>query len=171
MSAYLVESSHIAYLAQFAATDTHIKSRHGDALAIAEKLARANMASLRARYGDDGCGDPAGYVVACCADTADLVWNRFDPFEVIAAAKCYAYQACEVANWESTDAAVLIGWIKDHAIDLARGKRECKWGAPDPDGRRAKRKPSPMPFMTTAEYAAATATVAKPRRHGLHIVK
>ena len=60
MSAFLCNHEHIGLLAAFY-RDTQRSYRtekNQDAEGTAQKLAQANIDSMRARYGDAGCGEP-----------------------------------------------------------------------------------------------------------------
>lgn len=151
MSAYLVASHHIAFLAQFASRDKW--GHYQDPSATAAMLARANLASLTARYGD--ADDPA-FVDACKSDARECVWTRFAPFAVIDAAECLEYQSCEVEKWESTEAARCLRAIKSMAVQLLRDDARVKnaWSAPEPDSRRlSPRAAAPANPPATAKRA------------------
>ena len=176
MSAYLVQAHHAAYLAYYYARHCVERGRvfeaPTDAADVAGLLARANMASMRARYGDDGCGDPAAYVAECRRAAVLSGWPSFEPAEVIKAAHCFDYQACEVPDYDRTTAAKITRVIVSNAISDLPGYDAAPWGAPEPVKVRqpARRQPAPMPIQTAAEYAATT-KAATPKRHGLYIVK
>ena len=170
MSAYLVQPHHAAYLARYYVDHClkwgGIPGGPVDAADVAQLLARANMDSLRARYGDDGAGDPAAYIAECRRNAMQAHWPSFDPVTVIKAAHCFDYQACELPDYDLTMAALITRRIASSAPHDLPGYDAAPWGAPEPMAKRAavprkpaKVAPTPAPI------------VAKPRRHGLYIVK
>ena len=62
-------------------------------------------------------------------------WERYplsklSAVQVIKACDCYAYQACEVDDWETTEAHKIIDTIRERAIDELPGMEEAEWGVP-----------------------------------------
>lgn len=174
MSAYLVQAHHAAYLAHYYAARClqwgSISGAPSDVADVAEYLARANMASMRARYGDDGCGDPAAYVAECRRAAMLSGWPSFEPAEVIKAAHCFDYQACEVSDYDHAIAAQITRTIASHAAMDLPGYDGAPWGAPEPlKARQPAKVTRTVPSL--AALATTTAKAAKPRRHGLYIVK
>jgi len=163
MSAYLCEPHHIAALATYplqASGETHYivtgKSAAGfpqirrlDDYEVAELLARANLASLRARYSEDSAGEHSvgsdgaawalggqsdeEYVKACQAAITprEVYGPSLSPVEAIKAAQCYDYQACEVSEYDETDAARATRKIIAVAIARLPGYEAAPWGAPE----------------------------------------
>ena len=137
MSAYLVAPHHAAYLACY-----YVKMRQQcsgvpnaptDEAGMAQLLAEANMASLAARYGDS---IDRAYVAECRRAAMQAQWTRFDPLQVIKAAQCFDYQACEVDDYDQTlTRQIVLRIISDAATDM-EGYGEALWGAPEPDMRR-----------------------------------
>lgn len=127
MSAFLCQEHHIAYLAQY-----YAKDNSGRASDVAEVLARANLASLCARYGDDDTDDASGLYIAECRRLADSAfWHHFEPSQVINSARCFDYQACEVNDWEHTRAAEICQQIISDAVRSFKKDSDI-WGAPEP---------------------------------------
>ena len=49
------------------------------------------------------------------------------PIQVIKACNCFDYQACEVENYEETEAAKIIEAIRAAAIERLQGMEEAEW--------------------------------------------
>jgi hypothetical protein len=68
---------------------------------IKEELRRENMASLWARYPDDGLGAGGG-------ERFRPIWSdQASVAEALGALRCYEYQACESDTWEKSFAYAL----------------------------------------------------------------
>jgi len=127
MSAYLVEPHHIGYLTRYAIDHDLVVA---SAAEVATVLARANIASLTARYADRVEIDPE--YIANCVAAAKCIWMNFDAAQVASSANCYDYQACEVDNYDFTAAALITRQIRDKAVSELTAN--AVWGAPKPDG-------------------------------------
>lgn len=139
MSAYLVNPEQIGLLAAYAASGPRNSvipayrslEDFDDAESCAANLATACLDSLKARYPNDKSGQrpgPAGisdsdYVInaTAFAEYYSLLPGMVaaqSPVAIIKLAKCYAYQSCEVRNWNDCDARQQIDWIIDKALAL-----------------------------------------------------
>lgn len=128
MSAYMTCVEHRSALA-FYAVRKQISGDYGHGELDSMKrvfamLTDANVASLRARYPKDADFDDGDTFIEPRPNT------RYAPIDIIVAAKCFRYQACEFDGWESSQAAALIERIISHAIGELPGYNEAKWGAP-----------------------------------------
>lgn len=91
---------------------------------VGAMLFAANLASINARYPQDA-GDP-------CApfkfDNRALI-NALDMsgVAILKACQCFDYQACEVENYQATEAAVMISQIRASAISRLAGYDEAEW--------------------------------------------
>lgn len=128
MSAYIVQPEHIGALAAYAANKSAVYDwRDSNPLFtcknIARHLARANIASIEARYGkgeaDDFCGGPSAEFVSECEQWAEKYYfqppglNALDYWNM---AGCLDYQACEVPDWNDSLACRQLNWIKSSAV-------------------------------------------------------
>jgi hypothetical protein len=130
MSAFLCTDDHITAICTFACNTRNVEAYiynrgmrqriagmdHG---ALFRLLKQANLDSLTARYGD-------GPTVAE-ERTGTL---RLPVVDVIKAIDCLAYQSCEVADWDATDAAKTLDSIREAAIDKLPGYDEAAWAIP-----------------------------------------
>jgi hypothetical protein len=160
MSAYIVDRHHVAYLAKIAAEKcVHCRFWFGShpipedrlALTFANILAAENIRSIHSRYSDtnpDGAdawkgtgglpGDPETAEPWTLSELESLEWKDADknPSQILAALRCYEYQACESDDWTRSDAYRLCSEItRQCASDLAKGNDvEESWNAPFPIG-------------------------------------
>ena len=58
---------------------------------------------------------------------------RLSPVEIIKAAHCYAYQACEHREWEGSKAAKRLQCVIDEATRKLPGYDDAAWGLHDID--------------------------------------
>ena len=147
MSAYLVDSAHIAEIVKFAenhrvdyayncATKEPIDC---DPKNLVKILAKANIDSVNAKYEQDQ-SEVDGYYIDECLDNlkystdgigqslltgvglcqlgADDIYNMI---------QCWEYQSCEVDNWHETDAYWLGVRIKDTAGRKLAEDAKVKW--------------------------------------------
>jgi hypothetical protein len=126
MSAYLVTDFHINALVSWAATrhGSHAVSYYwngrrrdlrNDEKRVASVLFAQNVRSVNSRYNE---ADPAhGFVFR-------LVVNVLNPIDVIKGCHGYAYQACETADWEETEAHAIIKAIEGAAVRTLPGYAE-----------------------------------------------
>ena len=152
MSAFLCTSYHIGRLAAYVAAkkgsyvryhiDVNATVEGGELAAIiADKLSAANVASIHGRYpatSEDFANSPGlisdcedgevGYMIRC-RQAARLGWaGDHSPADMVQAADCYDYQACEYDGWESSDAFKLLRLAKDTAVsDLMRDHEANGW--------------------------------------------
>jgi hypothetical protein len=118
MSAFLCSPELIATLATRLASHTN---RYGDASKIARTLAKQNVASIKALYGDEWQEDFAAYVQDCTLPARlralELAALSLPPERVYGLCACYDYQACETPNWQSTEAHAAINALRSYEID------------------------------------------------------
>ena len=133
MSAYMVEDETINALVNWAVQyqgGAQIRYRFaGESIQINHDVERAKMIlreqneqSLLARYGDSGremFGGPF----------------RSEPFAVqvpivslIKACHCYAYQACESADWQASEAFAIVEAIESALVRALPGYGDAPWG-------------------------------------------
>ena len=133
MSAFLCTDEHISVLAYYAFARAKVRpfgcalEERGltDAEVIARRLHAENVRSVNHRYREDGC-PPFAYSWAAARKVPSI-----PAVQIIKAAKCYAYQACEHDGWESSDAKRVVDLIIEHAILDLPGYSEAPWGAPE----------------------------------------
>lgn len=127
MSAFLVSPEHIAELSSYLYRDDPVvynlynKTRvsFSSPSVIATTLARANIASLEAKYGAEDAHSliygEHDYIKSC--NTLSCEMSRVsDPLSIYNMVRCFDYQACEVENYISTDAYWIVEKIKAKAI-------------------------------------------------------
>jgi hypothetical protein len=140
MSAWLCSQHHIAILATALADLGH------DAQATGETLLRENERSLRARYDEraESYFNEAGELTAPFVyDTRGFAVRGPGVAWLLKQVDCYAYQACEHAGWDASEAKQLcdeitaqIGGMSEDeapalALDAIRSSREynrAPWG-------------------------------------------
>jgi hypothetical protein len=120
MSAFMCSDKHISALACYAAQ--HDVCRYvGRAEELAKLLHKSNALSLTARYGDPD--DPPFEF--------HFVETRNLPLiNVIKAAHCFEYQACEYDGWEKSEAKRVIESIVSNATVSLPGYDDAPWGSP-----------------------------------------
>lgn len=131
MSAYLVSADHLNALATFAKIhdtyinhwNVHLKGSTNTA-EIADILRRANVDSLKARYGHGE--DTEGYSFTEYRNKAALT-----PLAILKACICFDYQACEIPNYETTLAAQITASIVNSAVRELPGYDAQHWDFPD----------------------------------------
>ena len=184
MSAYIVDRHHVAYLAKMAATHNthcrfwfpetrHLADQDRIALSYANTLAAENFRSIYHRYPDtnptgpeawkgfsDTPGDPDTLEPFTVSEIAGMEFDDQTPAQIVAALRCYTYQACESDDWTQTDAYRLTAELFAHcARELAKGKDVSdEWGAPLPKGwtpKHAEPEPEPEPELPAWFISAA----------------
>lgn len=146
MSCYICDDRHITVLAAYAAEHAKItradfwatlsaddRERFDDETDIevlATLLHRENVASFRARYQGRHESDIGPYAYDRDAVTAVRV-GAFSAVQIIKAAHCFDYQACEHDGWGDSFACKVIKAIIDHATHKLPGYNEAVWGIPD----------------------------------------
>lgn len=128
MSAYICDDCHISALAAYAVRERLWKNQRPgwertDAEALAELLHAENVKSVNARY--ESSDEPA---FKFCWKAAD---RRLSPVQLIKAAHCFAYQACEHEGWEKSEAHGVIHAIEQHALRDVPGYEQAAWGIPE----------------------------------------
>ena len=154
MSAYIVQANHIIYLVT-AATTRHLTSSsefrwchngtvhtlpatdHERAADVANMLWRENIASVSARYPGESSatlpGPRVGAGVIAANEFTRVRWTRFEAVQVIKACKCYEYQSCEHAGWETSEAYAFINSLRSSVLRALPGYEAAEWGAPEPE--------------------------------------
>jgi hypothetical protein len=132
MSAYMVSENHIHALVNYAlrenldyrAADRRVRITPESAEEIGQILSDENYRSVHHRYADraaDYFGAPPTYKFR-------LVRNLPDAVTMLKLCDCYAYQACETDDWESSIACKLVAAIKDRAARKVPGYDAAPWG-------------------------------------------
>jgi hypothetical protein len=135
MSAFLCDNSHLSYMAGFAVANGLTTA---SAESVAELLYITNMKSLIARYGQKAADDGQFEFDASGAQKGA---ERADAAQIVMSASCFAYQACEFAEWDRTRAYSLIEAIKAaalartpfqtlEALQATSAYDACSWGGP-----------------------------------------
>lgn len=128
MSAFIVSDAHINYLLTFmnaANSSVYIGDRRytcdrTDNLdLIANKLRAANYASVNYRYNEQDQPEETGFAFHRCG-------RKADPLVVLKACACFDYQACEVPDYDKSEAAEIIGCIRKAAINRLPGYEDAK---------------------------------------------
>lgn len=150
MSAYILDPAAFAAIAE-RATQYHARNciigpyrktghRMDDALHIAAELARANIASVAARYPDDQDGERPGAlgtdaeIVVEAVRIADAMLVRppeLSPVQMLKLLDCFDYQACEVDDYERSDARRQVQAVRRNVIASMPGYDAAAWGIPD----------------------------------------
>ncbi len=128
MSAFMLSRVHIATLAVAIAKAGRCYFS-SDPVAIAHDLWAQNLASLQARYGDDvpETNDPEPKWA--------LGWMQslrtYSDVVLLKLCACYDYQACETQDYDDTDAAKSVDFLRYRIIDRLPGYGEAPWELPD----------------------------------------
>lgn len=144
MSALICTPYHISRLAVYATTSQNgcsVSVYHNgeviqltDAEDVANILYEQNMASVNWLYRGN---DEPSFVFDERA--RGLLQHR--PVEIIKAARCYEYQACETEDYEATLAHKIVRLIINRAIGQLPGYEAAEWGLSEPTP--VYRSPSP----------------------------
>ncbi len=153
MSAYIVDKNHVLYLLGAADSrscrgnygpltwyhnDEHHKLPSDDeALAeVGNMLWMENVKSVSARYPNESSGTlpgpKGGGFVITPNDVNRILWDRFDPVQVIKACDCFNYQSCEHEGWKTSEAFAFIESLRHSAWGHLPGYESAEWGAPEP---------------------------------------
>jgi hypothetical protein len=126
MSAYICDFYHISALA--VAIHRHLETgeKPGD---IAQLLYEENCKSVAFRYQDIEPPEPFIF------DRRALI-SIHRPVELIKAAHCYDYQACEHPTWEDSRAHALIHRLLNRLIRQIPGYEQAEWGLQPPGTAR-----------------------------------
>jgi len=142
MSAFIVSHKHINTILTYAngqrfspkvrLTDGTLLSfdQLGDLQHAAEILIGENVASINARY-----PDTIGNMQAAPGLTAEMdqpiifTFERkaYKAVEMISICSCYNYQACETADYDSSDAHKIVNAIRECAISNLPGMQDAPW--------------------------------------------
>lgn len=121
MSAFFCNAYHVAALAQAIGRETG-----GYPEAIADTLARANMESIAARYGDgpadwfDIYDADEDYPRDCVATAKAENFRYLSQSDVEVMAHCFDYQACEYKGWEKSTARDLLSCVCDLSGEMPK---------------------------------------------------
>lgn len=148
MSAFLHTDDHFAAIVTAAyANPCPVWYRNGkavrlnpsDAGELFRMLKQANIDSVAGRYMEE-------------AEKADARtgWLRLSPIEIIVACNSFDYQACEVQDYEQTDAARTVEAVRARAIRTLPGHDAAAWSIPHGAAR----------FETPSQPAAANAAAS-----------
>lgn len=124
MSAFICDDRHISALACYAVENGLLEgqtpnSDKTDQEIVASLLHAANVESVNARY-SESTEEPFEF---------GFVETRMTPaVQVIKAAHCYQYQACEHGGWEGSRAHRITDAIIAHAIQRVSGYGDAMWG-------------------------------------------
>lgn len=105
---------------------------------LGRALVLANLDSLQARYPGDGEGGLrhpdllGGYTVAELLSFRNALVER-PVVELVKAVHCFAYQACEVSNWETCWAKRFCDELESVLVRNLPGYDAAPWGFNDPE--------------------------------------
>ena len=129
MSAYIVEDDHINGLvtwAKLARVSYYWQGRRreiaGDESRIVSVLYAENVRSVNSRYSEHETA--GGFVYRIPGEWA----LRISAVQILKACHCYACQACECADWETTEARAIVRAIEAAAIRAIPGYESADWG-------------------------------------------
>jgi hypothetical protein len=131
MSAFIVSDYHINTLASYARS-RHLRVYAGKEFSIncsddpdrvAGILYTANVESVNSRYNEHQLSVGFKYRPVPVMET---------PVQIIKACNCFDYQACEVPNYESTPAAMIVNAIRREAMRELPGYEDADWQLTDP---------------------------------------
>ena len=134
MSAFLVNSKHIAEIVKYAknkgfnhAYNCFTKEKIDcEPKNMVKLLAQANIDSLVARYDYDP-DEYADYVTECLDSFSTLGRADLGSDDIYNMLACWNYQACEVDNWYETDAYWLHVYLKDSCATRLAKKANVQW--------------------------------------------
>lgn len=163
MSAFLCDARHIGALASMLANNHENASYAREILRrggrwrsdmelstnVAVVLARANLVSLEAKYGDAEEWTDSGetdFLASCSAAARKRIpLDASDMVQVLSAVDCFEYQSCESPDYEGSVAAELAQFLRKWAIRKLPGYSSAEWGWPAPKG------PQPISLMDVIE--------------------
>jgi len=126
MSAFVCSKNHIAAVASYAVAKKvwlgNASAKDSDFKSIYETLARANVASVCYRYGDD---KPENYRDVLRAPKLSAV--QHSAIQIVKLCDCLDYQSCETDGWRSSDACKLLSRIRDAAINSLPLYDDAEW--------------------------------------------
>lgn len=129
MSAFICSDAHLTALASFAARHVESYYHAGGRVpcrgqfveGLGQLLLEANYRSVNFRYRE---ATPTPRFAPCGPARAAL----FTSVEIIKAAHCYGYQACEHPEYKGSEAKALITAILDEATRQLPGYEAAPWG-------------------------------------------
>ena len=141
MSAYLVEPEHIAEIAKWAfegpreAHCFHMIERRSvlfeegirKSIEAATILAKANIASIEARYPNDPSMLSDNFVEDVIYHTKRIPNRQLSPADIFKMCECLEYQSCEVNGWGLKDAYWVIQGIKNEAASEMAKQATIRW--------------------------------------------
>lgn len=122
MSAFTVSKKHTAAVVRFFQMHAHERFDDTDLLDWANRLQRANVASVNYRYPHHE-QERAEKITQY-----DLLHARLlTPVEALKAVQCLNYQSCEPPTWEESPERALLKRIEYVAINALPGYNEAPW--------------------------------------------
>src|ERR1051325_11534357 len=124
MSAFIVSDEHLNYLVSFGVRHRvswwNGKERpqiQGNEQFVFNTLFRANVESVNARYDENLPPMPSKFAYR----------HNTTPIQTLKACDCFDYQACEVEDYDRTEAAAIVDAIRSAAIHALPGYSEAEW--------------------------------------------
>lgn len=98
-------------------------------------LWRENIKSVSHRYPHESSATLPGprdceFVITESDFGCVLLWDHFDPAQVLKACDCFEYQSCEHDEWESSEAHAFIQSLRSSAWHALPEYDGAEWGAP-----------------------------------------
>lgn len=153
MSAYIVDKNHIRFLVEAANSwrlatyndlnfrwfwrDEWHELRYGEserAAEVANMLWLENIRSVSHRYPNESSATLPGpkhqdFVLAP-GDFGQVIFDQYEPAQVLKSCDCYEYQTCEHDEWEESEAYAFIQALRHRAWHAVQGYEQAQWGAP-----------------------------------------
>lgn len=140
MSAWIVSRAHIDVLVQGLCEGEHVT--HIDPDEVGRTLWRECLASVAARYPNDGDGQRPGPIDFKDADVDTYTYRRparkIELPGLLAAVGCYQYQSSEHSGWDDSDANRWTATLQDAleanpAVSAQRTHNDYPWGYEEED--------------------------------------
>lgn len=132
MSAFMCTDEHISAIIEYGAlvgcamypNGLPSVSFKGNEKFLAQELKNANIRSLNERYDEELTLEKVRFV-----QRAESEWAAFpyDAVQIVKLCDSFNYQACEVNDYESTDAYRIVQTVKDWAARRVDGYEEAAW--------------------------------------------
>lgn len=90
---------------------------------VGQMLLEANVRSVNDRYDEEEL---------LVYDHGTPARTNYTPAEIIKAAHCFAYQACDATDWETSEAKAFVNALISRMSSELPGYEEAAWGIPDP---------------------------------------
>ncbi len=170
MSAYIVENRHVIYMVKAAISRSladgdggsitwgkypdhkkiHCTANTEELLNICHMLQAENAKSYAARYKDQ----TPDFIPITAKEFNACFFVTFDPVQVMKAADCFDYQACEHDTWRESEGCQFIEALISKARHAVKGYDKAEWGCPkeyQPVKAPAYKPVSYRPVMALAE--------------------